>query len=114
MHRLDSNGRHIIRLLAILLGTLAVFRLGMGFALPLLTFAIGLAIVGPSNWLKWVALFSVVAMLTVGAFSLAASILPKDGVWVGLFMFGLIPLLPAFFLWLANVMRRRQHVAHHG
>lgn len=90
-----------------------VLHLGVGFALPLLTFAIGLAIVGPSNWFKWVVAFLIVSALSVGAFSFVAAALPKDGVWIGVLSFGLFPLLPALFLWLANAMRKRYHAAHH-
>jgi hypothetical protein len=80
-------------------------RLGAALALPIMTFAIGLAIAGPSKWIKWIAVFFLAAAVSGVIFATAKAIVPVDGVWVGLGLFGIVPLLPALFLWLAVLVR---------
>jgi peptidoglycan/LPS O-acetylase OafA/YrhL len=83
----------------------------MMFALPIMTFSLGLAIAGPSNWIKWTAVFLLAAMLSGVIFALGVAIVPTDGVWLGLGLFGIVPLLPALLLWLAVLVRGRKDEA---
>jgi hypothetical protein len=56
MHTIKSNSRNPGPFLVTALGIAVFLRLGAVFALPIMTFAIGLAIAGPSKWIKWTAI----------------------------------------------------------
>lgn len=115
MHAITSHSRNPAPFLITALGIAVFLRLGVGLAaLPIMTFAIGLAIVGPSKWLKWTGVFLLAAAVSGVMFVKAATILPKDGVWLGIGLFGIVPLLPTLFLWLAVLVRGRKEEVRHG
>lgn len=72
----------------------------------LITFIIGLAIAGPARWLAWTAVF-VVASAFASVVLYFLTKLSSNGVLAGVVVFGLLPLIPAFQLWLACLLRRR-------
>jgi hypothetical protein len=108
MHTISSHSRNPAPFLVTALGIAIFLRLGAVLALPIMTFSIGLAIVGPSKWIKWIAVFLIAAMASGAIFAIAKAFIPMEGVWVGLALFGIVPLLPALFLWLAVLLRGRE------
>jgi hypothetical protein len=108
MHTINSHSRNPVPFLVTALGIAIFLRLGAVLALPIITFSIGLAIVGPSKWIKWIAVFLLAAMVSGGIFAIAMAIVPMEGMWVGLGLFGIVPLLPALFLWLAVLVSGRE------
>lgn len=108
MYSISSHSRNPGPFIVTALAMTVFLRLGMVLALPLLTYGIGLAIVGPSKWVKWSGTFLLVAAISGVVLTTATAILPKDGVWVGLGMFCIVPLLPALLLWLAVLVRGRK------
>jgi hypothetical protein len=114
VHPISSHSKHPGPFLVTALAAAVLLRLGMGIALPLLTFGVGLAVVGPSKWAKWTGAFLLVAAISGVVLAAATAILPKDGVWVGLVLFSLVPLLPALFLWVAVLIRGRTEEIRHG
>lgn len=70
------------------------------------TFFIGWAIAGPARWLAWTVVFIVAGTVaTVALYFLVK--LAGDWPLAGVAVFGLLPLTPAFLLWLASLLRRR-------
>jgi hypothetical protein len=96
----------------LLLVLAAVFLLGLlietrlAIATMLVTFFLGLAIAGPSKWLSLT-----VALVMTGVFAITAVYLlaawSNGGILAGLIGFGILPLAPALFLWMACLIRRR-------
>ncbi|MGW8394804.1 hypothetical protein [Pseudoduganella sp. HUAS MS19] len=78
----------------------------LAIAAFLVTFFIGLAIAGPSRWLAWSVVFAAANICAMVVLHFLAK-LSIDGILAGLLGFGLLPLTPAFFLWLASLLRRR-------
>jgi hypothetical protein len=107
MHTISSHRRNPGPFLVTALGIAVFLWLGVVFTLTVITFAIGLAIAGPSKWIKWTTVFLLAAAVSGLIFATAGTIIPKDGVWLGLGLFGIVPLLPALFLWLAVLVRGR-------
>jgi hypothetical protein len=108
MHTISSNSRNPGPFLVTALGVAVFLWLGAVLTLPVITFAIGLVIAGPSKWIQWTAVFFLAASVSGVIFATAGTIIPKDGVWLGLGLFGIVPLLPALFLWLAVLVRGRK------
>jgi uncharacterized membrane protein len=75
--------------------------------LSLLTFVLGLAIVGPANWVKWTAVFLVTTVVFGALTFFVGLLLPKEGVLAGIYWFGIVPLVPAAILGIANFIRNR-------
>ncbi|SFG35838.1 hypothetical protein SAMN05518865_11166 [Duganella sp. CF458] len=75
----------------------------LALLMPVLTFAVGLVIAGPGKRLRWTVLF--VATSTLFGFA-TPYLFRQDGLLIGLVMFGIVPLAPAFMLWLAWKIRR--------
>ena len=96
----------------LLLFLAAVFMLALlietrlAIATFFVTFFIGWAIAGPARWLAWTVAFIVAGTAaTVALYFLVK--LAGDGVLAGVAGFGLLPLTPAFLLWLASLLRLR-------
>lgn len=96
----------LIQLLAAIFLLGLLLEIGFPFALVLMTYAMGLALAGPSRWHKWSIVFAIVTALIPAAAIYLWPKLPQDGILIGIIMFGLAPLLPAFYLWLAHQLRR--------
>ena len=99
---------------ALLLILAAVFLLGLlidvglPFAMFIVTFAMGLAIVGPSRWLRWSIVFAIASAAIIAGASYLVPKLPKDSILIGTMTFSLAPLAPAFYLWLGYLARLRE------
>lgn len=88
---------------------LLVVLVSLNYALIMiaLTFSVGLAIAGPANWLRWTVTFAAVSALSSAIVEYGLPKLLPEGVISGLLMCGLMPLAPAFLLWLAHLIRTR-------
>ena len=99
-----------IKILLLLLA--AIFMLALlietrlAIATFFVTFFIGWAIAGPARWLAWTVVFIVAGTAATVALYLLVK-LAGDGLLAGVAGFGILPLTPAFLLWLASLLRRR-------
>ena len=97
----------LLQVLAIALLLGLVLEGGLPFAIILVTFTMGLAIAGPSRWLRWSIVFVIASAALIASVIFVQPHLPKGGVVAGVIAVGLIPLAPAFYLWLAYLVRLR-------
>lgn len=101
--------RKIGLFLLTLFASFIFWRLGEVFAFILMTFIIGLAIVGGKNWKAWSGIFVlsagifVVIFLSIGAIGSTTSTH-----LVGILGFGLLPLMPTLLIWFACLLRTKQ------
>jgi hypothetical protein len=71
-----------------------------------LIFAMGLAFAGPANWLRWTLAFLAASALIGIVFTVVLPLIP-NAILSGILMCALMPLGPAFMLWLARRIRAR-------
>ena len=95
---------------AALLLLLILYSLNYALILAAVTFAVGLAIAGPAHWFKWTITFLAASTL-LGAIAGYFFRQVPDGVVGGLIMCALMPLVPAFLLWLAHLINARSNKA---
>jgi hypothetical protein len=97
----------LLQILAIALLFALVLEGGLPFTMILLTFAMGLAIARPSMWLRWSIVFVIASAALIASVIFVQPHLPKEGIVAGVITVGLLPLTPAFYLWLAYLVRLR-------
>ncbi|WP_431479417.1 hypothetical protein [Massilia eburnea] len=85
---------------------LVLVSLNYALIMIALTFSVGLAIAGPANWLRWTATFAAVSALSGAIVEYGLPKLLPEGVISGLVLCGLMPLTPAFMLWLAHLIHK--------
>lgn len=87
---------------------LLLMLLSFNYALIMtaLTFAVGLAIAGPANWLRWTVTFVATSALSGAILAYGFPRSMPEGVISGLVMCALMPLVPAFMLWLAHLIHK--------
>jgi hypothetical protein len=95
---------------AALLLLLILFSLNYALILAAVTFAVGLAIAGPAHWFKWTITYLAASTL-LGAIAGYFFRQVPEGVVGGLIMCALVPLVPAFLLWLAHLINARSNKA---
>ena len=84
-----------------------LLEVGLPFAMILMTFTMGLAITGPSRWLRWSIVFVIASAALIASVNYLLPHLPKDGIVIAIITVGLVPLTPAFYLWLAYLAKPR-------
>ncbi|HEY0589814.1 MAG TPA: hypothetical protein VGD52_27050 [Pseudoduganella sp.] len=98
-----------IKTLLVLLAAVFIFALlietRLAIATLFVTFFIGWAIAGPARWLAWTVVFIIASAFTMAVLHVLAKS-ASGGLLAGVLGFGILPLTPAFFLWLASMLRR--------
>jgi hypothetical protein len=85
---------------------LMLISLNYGLIMIALTFSVGLAIAGPANWLRWTAAFLATSVISGAIMACWFRQALPEGVFGGIVLCGLMPLAPAFMLWLAHLIRK--------
>jgi hypothetical protein len=106
----------VFALAVILINPLVRLAISCGMATILI--AASFAIVGRGNRLLWLLLCPVVAAVLLGMPYVGMTWLMQTGysgnIVFLILMFAMVPLLPASFLWIANLVRLRRNVGFHA
>lgn len=80
-----------------------------GAGVGLLAFFCSLALVGPGNRVIWCTVFALLSMAMFALLAWVLTHLPEQGRLLGgVLLYGLLPLSPAVFLWVAHRLRLRR------